>query len=236
MTSAKAVYKEISIPTVLNPASIRDLTRQLAEAEQEKSRFIVLKGGGAVFCNGLDLAWVANSEDGDYSGDMREYAHFLKKLQNGSFISIAIVQGLVSGGGMGVVCACDEVIADDSSSFSLPEGLLGLIPGMILPSLLYRLSPQRIKKMVLTGKKYPAAVALEYGIVDEISSNLSKSLNDAITTLRACKPNAVQDMKHILYASQLNKDELAQMGMDILNTRLHESDIKQRLKDISDFM
>jgi enoyl-CoA hydratase/carnithine racemase len=72
---------------------------------------------------------------------------------------------------MGVVCACDYVIANTDSEFSLPEGLLGLIPGMIMPSLLNRLTPQQIKKMVLTGKGYKAEIAMEWGFDDEFFIN-----------------------------------------------------------------
>jgi len=235
MTSANPLYKEIKIPTVLNPGSINDLTTQLTDCEKENIRFVVLKGSDEIFCNGLDLAWVANSE-GDHSADMQNYAVFLKKLQTGKFISIALVKGIVSGGGMGIVCACDHVIADESSSYSLPEGLLGLIPGMILPSLLNRLSPQHVKKMVLTGKKYASANALEYGVIDEITNDPEKALNAAINSMRSCKPGAVADIKAILYSSHSAKDELAQTGINILKERLQEEEIKQRLKDISDFM
>lgn len=235
MTSVNSLYKEITIPAVLNPLSITDLTNQLAECEKENTRFIVLKGSDEVFCNGLDLAWVANSE-GDHINNMQHYAAFLKKLQTGKFISIALVKGIVSGGGMGIVCACDHVIADESSTYSLPEGLLGLIPGMILPSLLNRLTPQRVKKMVLTGKKYSSKDALEYGIIDEVVTDLSKALDSAVNALRSCKPGGVSDIKELLYNSHGNKDELAVRGMNILNERLQEPEIKQRLKDISDFM
>ena len=103
---------------------------------------------------------------------MQKYASFLKKIQTEKFISISLVCGSVSGGGLGIVCASDYVIVEDSSTFSLPEGLLGLIPGMILPSLLNRISPQQIKKMVFTGKKYPASFALDCGIA------LAKKIND----------------------------------------------------------
>jgi len=237
---SKKMHTEIYIPAVLNPGSISDLIKQLNNAENENARFVVFKGGentssGSVFCNGLDLSWVANHED-DYMKDMHAYAEFLKKIQDGKFIAIAIVNGVVSGGGMGIVCACDHVIADQSSTFSLPEGLLGLIPGMILPSLLNRLSPQRVKKMVLTGKKYSASEALEYGVIDEISSDHQKALDDAINSMRSCKPGAVADIKEIIYTAYISKDELALKGMNILSARLREEEIKQRLKDISDFM
>ena len=236
MTSVNLMYKEILIPEVLNPESIKDLLNQLSECENENIRFVILKGNHTIFCNGLDLAWVANSATGDHIKEMRQYAACLKKLQSGKIISIAVVKGVVSGGGMGIVCACDHVIAEETCTFSLPEGLLGLIPGMILPSLLNRLSPQRVKKMVLTGKKYSCQTAVDYGIVDEIASDHPKAITDAINMMRSCKPGAANDIKEILYASYTNKDELAVKGMNVLSERLKEPEIKQRLQDISDFM
>jgi enoyl-CoA hydratase/carnithine racemase len=162
----------------------------------------------------------------------------LKKLQTGSFISIALVKGAASGGGMGIVCACDHVIADETSTFALPEGLLGLIPGMIMPALLNRLSPQRIKKMVLTGKNYTAEIALEWGISDEVvkTDRLQDALTKAIASMKSCKKGPVGDVKQLVYKSNINKDELAQQGMNILAAKLNEPEISERLINLADFM
>lgn len=234
----QTLYKEITIPPLLNPQSIRSLSEQITVAENSEVRFLILKGSALVFCKGLDLKWVATNERGDYLKEMQEYGEFLKKLQTGKCISIAVVSGEVSGGGMGIVCACDHVISTESATFSLPEGLLGLIPGMILPSLLNRLSPLRVKKMVLTGQKYPAAKALEWDIIDEVSNTeeLETTLTKAIGSMKSCKKEPVGDIKKLLYTSNINKDELALLGMNILNSKLNEPEIRERLQDILEFM
>ncbi len=230
------MYQEINITNVLNPDSIKQILDQLERCEQENVRFVVLKGAEKVFCNGLDIAWVVNGEESKFAQAMNLYATCLKKLQVGKFISVALVNGTVAGGGMGLVCACDFVIAEESSTFSLPEGLLGLIPGMILPALLNRLSPQCIKKMVFTGKKYSASTAIEFGIVDEISNNHSKALNNAVNTMRSCKTTAVGDIKEILYTFHSNNDELALQGMINLRAKLQDPEINQRLQDIAEML
>ena len=232
------MIKEINIPSFLNPASIRDLSNQLNEAEKDGTRFLVLKGSETIFCNGLDLKWVASNAQGDYMKEMQEYGAFLKKLQTGSFISIAIVKGAASGGGMGIVCACDHVIAEESSTFALPEGLLGLIPGMIMPALLNRLSPQRIKKMVLTGKNYPTETALQWGIADDIvkAADVQEAITKAVASMKSCKKDPVGDVKQLLYQANINKDELAQLGMNILAAKLNEPEISERLINLAEFM
>ena len=232
------MYKEIMIPAFLNPSSIDDLNRQLALAEKEQVRFVVVKGSEAVFCNGLDLVWVIRNEQADYLTEMRAYGAFLKNLQAGPFISIAMISGSVSGGGMGIVCACDYVITSTASTFSLPEGLLGLIPGMIMPSLLHRISPQRVKKMVFTGQKYSSEQACEWGIVDERVSDteLEARLKELMQTMKSCKKDSVTDLKSILYHAPVQKEILAQQGMDMLSGRLKEPEIRQRLEALVDFM
>ncbi len=232
------LHKEINIPPFLNPESIRDLSNQLSEAEKDGTRFLILKGSETIFCNGLDLKWVAANANGDYMKEMQEYGEFLKKLQTGSFISIAVVKGAASGGGMGIVCACDHVIADEASTFALPEGLLGLIPGMIMPALLNRLSPQHIKKMVLTGKNYSTQNALQWGIADDVvtTSELENAIQAAINSMKSCKKDPVGDLKQLLYKANVNKDELAQLGMNILAAKLNEPEISERLINLAEFM
>ncbi|MEO8762511.1 MAG: enoyl-CoA hydratase/isomerase family protein [Bacteroidia bacterium] len=232
------MIKEINIPSLLNPESISSLSTQLSESEKDGTRFLVLKGSESVFCNGLDLKWVAKNTGGNYMPQMQEYGEFLKKLQTGSFISIAVVKGAASGGGMGIVCACDHVIASETSIFALPEGLLGLIPGMIMPALLNRLSPQRIKKMVLTGKNYSPEIALEWGIADEIikTDGLEDALTKAISSMKNCKKEPVGDVKQLLYKANIQKDELAQLGMNILAAKLNQPEISDRLINLAEFM
>ncbi len=232
------MYKTIEIPNVLNPESINELNNQLSILENEETRFIVLQGDETIFCNGLDLRWVANNTTGNYSEGMQAYADFLKKLQTINAVTIAVVKGKASGGGMGIVCACDVVLATNTSAFSLPEGMFGLIPGMIMPALLNRMLPQQVKKMVLLPKSYSVEVAEKWGIVDEIISaeNCNTKLNELIQSLKPCKQNSVGDIKTMLYNVAYSKDELAQTGMNILSERLNQEDIKERLQDIVAFM
>ena len=230
---------EIEVPPLLNPNSIDALNQKLVEAEEKQVRFILLKGSETIFCNGLDLRWVTENEDDDYMPRMQAYGTFLKKLQTGKFVSIAYVSGSTAGGGMGIVCACDYVIADSKSEFSLPEGLLGLIPGMILPALLNRLTPLHVKKMVLMGSKLSMNAIKNWDLVEEFVSTKEEAelaLSNVFDTYKSCKIDSVGAIKELVYKSNIDKDLLAQKGMDILIAKLHESEINDRLKSIAEFM
>lgn len=237
MTSANTLYLEINVPPFLNPETIGDINKQISKKDKN-ARFLVLKGSDTVFCAGLDLKWVANNNPDGFKKEIEAFGYCLKQLQTVNCISIAVVNGSVSGGGMGIICSCDYVIASAESNFSLPEGLLGLIPGMILPSLLNRLSPQIIKKMVFTGQKYSSAVAREWGIADEvfIEGDLENALTKAMNTMKSCKKESVGNLKGLLAQTHLSKDELEQYGIDILLSKLADFEMRSRLKDISDFM
>lgn len=239
MTLADRNCLEIEVPPLLNPDSIEFLNQKLVEAEEKQMRFVLLKGSETIFCNGLDLRWVTENADGDYMPHMQAYGAFLKKLQTGKFISIAYVRGSAAGGGMGIVCACDHVIAHSKSEFSLPEGLLGLIPGMILPALLHRLTALQVKKMVLMGGKFSMNTIKNWDLIDEFVSTTEEAqlaLSNVLDTYRSCKMDSVAAIKELVYKSNIDKDLLAQTGMDILISKLNEPEISDRLKSIADFM
>ncbi len=232
------MHFKIDVPKLLNPESIALLHKQVNGAEQENAQFLVLTGSANIFCAGLDLHWVAENPDRNYLPAMKQYHALLKKLQTGKFISIAMINGEASGGGMGLVCACDYVIAEVQSTFSLPEGLLGLIPGMILPSLLNRLKLSDIKKMIFTGKKYNTAQSLALGICDEVVDEkvFEETLYMAINNMKLCKRDSVGAIKELLYYTHLSKDEYAELGMKILSEKLNEAEIAERLQNIAAFM
>jgi len=239
MVSADRNCLEIEVPALLNPDSIDLLNQKLIEAEEKQLRFILLKGSETVFCNGLDLRWVTENKDGNYMPPMQAYGAFLKKLQTGKFVSIAYVRGSTAGGGMGIVCACDYVIADSESEFSLPEGLLGLIPGMILSALLHRLTPLQVKKMVLTGGKFSMDTIKNWQLIEEFVSTTEEAqmaLSNVFDAYRSCKMDSVSAIKELVYTSNIDKDLLAQNGMDILIAKLNEPEISDRLKSIAEFL
>lgn len=232
------MLRNITVPKLLNPESIALLFNQVNEAEELGVRFLVLRGSGQTFCGGLDLRWVTQNAGQDYLPNVLQYCAVLKKLQTGKFISVALVKGDVAGGGLGLVCACDYVIAETKSTYSLPEGLLGLIPGMILPSLFNRLKGSVIKKMVFTGQKYDSVQALAWGIADEIAEETAfdETLSKAINNMKSCKINSVAAIKKLVYDVPLKKDEYAQLGINILSDNLKEPEVIERLQDLVAFM
>lgn len=155
----------IELPRALSLASIVSLNQQWLDIKMDETELIILKGSTEDFCMGMDLDWVANEASSSFTEAMEMLISFFKNLQTAPCVTMAVVTGQVTGGGVGICAACDIVLAAEDSSFCLTEGLLGLTPGIILAPLLSRLPKQVLAKMVFIAKKYSAQEADRKSVV-----------------------------------------------------------------------
>jgi enoyl-CoA hydratase len=82
--------------------------------------------------------------------------------------SIAAANGHVLAGALGIVLACDLIIAKDTAGFGTPEINVGLFPFMIM-ALIYRNVPRKkATEMMLLGERMSAEEAREAGIVNRV--------------------------------------------------------------------
>lgn len=109
-------------------------------------RLLVLRGRGRHFCGGADLAWMQQSVDLDYQGnlaDAQRIAELMTHLYNLPKPTLAVVQGAVFGGGVGLVSCCDMAIGSDDATFCLSEVRIGLIPATIAPFVVKAIGQRR---------------------------------------------------------------------------------------------
>ena len=101
----------------------------------EELRAIVIRGEGSVFCSGADVKnWEPN-----------QLQILLKSIAECSLPTIAEVNGACLGGGMGLICACDFVVAKSSTRFGFPEVRIGMIPAVILPYVSRKITLSKIR-------------------------------------------------------------------------------------------
>lgn len=160
----------IAVPQSLDLNNTVTLRHALEKTSDDDSvTAVVLHGSAAtVFCSGLDLVTAA---DGECTHGLLAdgIADLLVTMLSLPKAIIAEVDGDVRGGGVGIVAACDAVVASKRSSFGLPEALYGLIPATIAPVLLQRMTPQKLRLMALTCEAVDADHAFEYGLVDVVT-------------------------------------------------------------------
>ncbi len=189
-------------------ALILDLITELDHALDEISGmseilFVVLSGNGRSFCAGADLNWFYGSEELTKEQSVVQYKHLadlLLRLFQLPQITIAVIRGNVFGGGIGLMAACDFVLAEANTRFMFSEVKLGLLPATILPFVASRLSIQNLRKWILTGNLFVVNEAHRIGLVDEIytEENLESELSTLIASFEAASPSAMKKAKQLI--------------------------------------
>jgi polyketide biosynthesis enoyl-CoA hydratase PksH len=106
------------------------------------------------------------------------------QLARGSYITIAHVRGKTNAGGVGFAAACDIVLCDEKTTFSLSELLFGLMPACVLPFLIRRTGIARAHYMTLMTQPISAKQAQTWGLVDAYEENSENLLRKHLLRLR----------------------------------------------------
>ena len=86
--------------------------------------------------------------------------------------TISLVQGKAFGGGFECALASDMIVAEKSATFSLPEVLFNMFPGMGALSLLgRRMGLRRAEEVVMSGQVFTAAEMHDMGVVDVLADD-----------------------------------------------------------------
>jgi enoyl-CoA hydratase/carnithine racemase len=150
----------------IGPATCGELVHALARLRANRDvRVIVLTGAGPVFSAGGDLAAMKAPQEGVPPASLVELLSAMHALGKPT---IAMVGGPALAGGLGLMVACDLVVAADSAEFGTTEIAVGLWPMMITAELARNIGRKRTLEMMLTGRKLGAAEALECGLVNRI--------------------------------------------------------------------
>jgi len=211
-----AVYATLDRPAARNALS-RELVAELrkvlaAVAHRREVRAIVLRGAGDAFCAGGDVKEMRSLLRASPRADpderrrrlvetSRAFGLLLAELDRAPQVVIAAVEGPAMGGGLGLVCAADVVLATGEARFGLPETTLGLVPAQIAPFIVRRLGPARARRFVATGAVVGAREAREIGLVDHVAADaeaLDARLAKVLHDVRRCAPHAVAATKELL--------------------------------------
>ena len=193
---------------------IAELTEGAAALAADSAvRIVVIRGEGRHFQAGADLAWIASlrglSPEDSIAVSRRttDAVHDLTEMPKPT---IALVHGGCFGGGTGIAAACDIVIADETAIFSITEARWGLTALPIVPQLLSRIGPGRLRRYALSCERFGARRAFDIGLVDEVcaAGALEETVAPIIDALLHCPPQSLADSKAaILRLAGLNFDE-----------------------------
>lgn len=163
----------------LSPEMMDELGGALERVDHDPEvHAIVLAGSDDVFAAGADIRALRDRTFGEAL--FHPTSVFWKRVAGCRTPLIAGVSGFALGGGCELALACDMIVASETAEFGQPEITLGIIPGGGGTQRLVRvLGKQRTMELVLTGRRFSAQEALEWGIVNRISKG-GAWLNEAI--------------------------------------------------------
>ena len=183
----------------LSALMIEELTH-FASNLPKGARVVVLYGAGDVFCAGGDLGWMKAQIDADRATRMheaRKLAMMLNALNELDAPLIGRVHGGAFGGGIGMCCVCDCVIAEQGTKFGLTETRLGLIPATISPYVIARMGEGQARRVFMSARIFSAAEAKELGIVSRVAAgdDLDAQIEAEVAPYLSVAPNAVAPQK-----------------------------------------
>jgi methylglutaconyl-CoA hydratase len=183
-----------------------ELTEELDEAlekanSDDGARLIVLAANGRHFCAGADLKRAGQGAVGirGRHGPSR-YTSIVTQILDGPKPVLCRVQGGAFAGGLGVMSACDIIVAAESSKFAFTEVRLGLAPWMLSVVLQRKGTLQASAPWLLNGERFDARQALAMNIVHRVAPDdgLDAALREEVQRFMHCSPQGLRETKRLL--------------------------------------
>ncbi|MEA3000964.1 MAG: enoyl-CoA hydratase [Sphingomonadales bacterium] len=168
------------------PQTIHALTRDMCSAmiaallawreDGAVQAVLIDHAHGRGFCAGGDVVMLARSAAGD-GREARAFFHEEYRLNHQLFTyakpTIAFMDGITMGGGVGISQPCKYRVATENTRFAMPETAIGLFPdvggGWYLPRLAGRVGPF----LALTGARLDGSECFHLGIATHYVPSLA---------------------------------------------------------------
>lgn len=162
---------------------------------------VFLRGTGRAYCAGGDLRalYAAGAKSGSGGGDpaarlaaaeaffRAEYKlNYVLGTLGGGVIAVALLDGIVMGGGVGVSVHAPFRVATERVVLAMPEAVIGLHPDVGASHLLGRLPGRTGEWMAATGARLTGAQAVAVGLATHLVP--SGRLADLVGRLEAVSP------------------------------------------------
>lgn len=181
MTVEYELRDEVALLTLNRPDRYNAINAELSRAVVThlgragmEARAVVLTGEGKAFCSGADLSGFADEYDGgtpDLAAHLDEEFHPVVHAIGGCAVpTVAAINGVAAGAGMGMALGCDIRVMAESSYFTSAFTAIGLVPDSgstwLLP---HHVGTSVALEMALTNRRMYADEARERGVCAEVT-------------------------------------------------------------------
>ncbi len=152
---------------ILNIKTMSEITEAYKDADGTQDvSIITLRGtGNKAFVAGVDV----KDHLPEVMNDMlNAFEELMLTVANGKKPSLAIVDGVCSGGGFELALCCDMILATDKATFSLPEITLSLYPGFAVVMLPRKIPRNIAFELITSGGSIDTHEAYRIGLVNKL--------------------------------------------------------------------
>jgi len=170
------------------------------------ARAVVIWGAGGSFCAGADfgrfqelMASPAPAGPDPIIAHNRTFGTLLERLATLPVPTLGVIRGAAMGGGVGLACVLDRVIATDDAVYAMPEVTLGVAPAQIAPFVARRIGATRARWRMLAAARLDAGAALADGLVDVVVplTDLKQTVAAELGLLALTEPTALRATKRL---------------------------------------
>ena len=215
-------------PTVhnaFNPEMIAGITEICTEIRADPVlRVLVIQGEGQSFCAGADLNWMQASlaySREENLADASRLDEMFTALDTLPQAVVARVHGAALGGGVGLVCCADYVVAAEEATFGLTEVRLGLLPAVIARFVTAKIGLGHARALFVTGRRIKADQALAIGLVHEVvpSAQIDQAVDQVVGDLLRGGPRAIALSKALLQVVRTGSiEEIRRLSVEAIAT------------------
>lgn len=203
----------------MNLAMVEEILAVFDSVSNDRAvRTVVIRGAGGHFCAGGDISDMNIDEASEERAAAetwrlnRVFGQMITRVNSAPQVVIALLEGAVLGGGLGLACVSDVAIADAGARLSMPETGLGIVPAQIAPFVVKRIGLTQARRMALLGERLDGEAAREMGIAHFLTHSaqeMDSLLQDLLSRVRRCAPGANAMTKGLML--QVDSPELEQL-------------------------
>jgi 2-oxoglutaroyl-CoA hydrolase len=200
---------QVAVLTLSRPERMNAITWEMRQQmlerfreidADERIRVVVIRHDGEQFSPGGDIPGFMEVEPHEFI----DLGHNLTAPARSPKPVIVAIDGYCFGAGLELSMACDIRVATRRSQFGQPEIRLGMIPGSGGSQRLLRyLGRSRAKYYIMTGERFSAEQAHDWGLLASIAENrdgLDEEVNRIVEMLLGYSPLALRLAKEVIDA------------------------------------
>jgi isohexenylglutaconyl-CoA hydratase len=194
----------------LSPEMVEELRAAFEAAAADAGvRAVLLRGANGTFCAGGSMGSFQKSQQSapaagapdPIAASNRRFGDFMTMLAHFPKVLVAAVEGAAMGGGLGLACVADILLARRDAKFALSETTLGLVPAQIAPFVVARIGQAQTRRLALTGARIDGAEAARIGLANAVcedAAGLESALVAVLRDIGRCAPGANAATKNLI--------------------------------------